>query len=247
MNINMQSIAIIGCGVMGAQIAQAFATCGYEVSLLGIEKHALADAHDRIENGRFGLHASVARGKLTAGDAAQASSHITYTCSYEDACADSDLIVEAVPEKLALKQEVFARLDEIAKPKAILASNTAGLSITELANATSHPDRVLGWHWSQPVAVMKLAEIVVTPLTDKKVIRTVTETAKRLGKNPVVIHDLPGTWGFVTNRIMTAVRKEAEHIVEDGVATQEQIDILLRDCFRWPLGPFAGQHQDNYE
>lgn len=247
MNKNLQSTAVIGCGVMGAQIAQVFATHGYEVSLLGIEKQALAGARDRIENGRFGLHASVARGKLTAGEAEQASSHITYTSSYAEACADSTLIVEAVPEKLSLKQEIFAKLGDVAKPEAILASNTAGLSITELASVTSHPERVLGWHWSQPAVVMQLAEIVVTPITDKKVINTVEDTARRLGKNPVVIQDLPGAWGFVTNRIMATIRKEAEQIVADGVATQEQVDTLLRDCFRWPFGPFEGQNQDNIE
>ena len=232
---------------MGAQITQVLATGGFEVSLLGLSDDALAAARKRIEDGRFGLNAGVARGKLERAESLRAAARITYTRSIEEACSGAGLVIEAVPEDLALKSEVFRRIDRLTGPDAVLASNTAGLPITALSNVTTRPERVIGWHWAQPAAVSRLAEIVVTPLTDPSTVERVESMARRCGKNPVVINDQPANWGFVTNRVMSLVRYEAERIVLEGVATREQVDTLLKDCFRWPFGPFEGREQSNYE
>ena len=232
---------------MGAQIAQVLAVSGFNVSLMGIEDQALENARERIEQGRFGMLASIERGKLNRAKFEKASARIAYTRSIEEACTDADLVIEAVPEDLALKSEIFSQIDRLTKAEAILASNTAGLSITALSNATSRPERVVGWHWAQPTVVIKLAEIVITPKTDASVIQEIENTARRCGKNPVVINDQPANWGFVTNRIMSLVRYEADRIVAEGVATKDQVDTLLKDCFRWPFGPFESQDQDKYE
>ena len=158
--------------------------------------------------------------------------------SFDEAAA-TDLVVEAVPERLDLKIKVFRDLDRVAPPTTILASNTSGLPITALAAATDRPDRVIGWHWASPAPVMKLAEIVVTPTTSDATIATVTEVARACGKNPIVVKDNPLTWGFVANRVYFAMIREAQRVVDEGIATRDDVDQLMMDCFRWPSGPFG--------
>ena len=232
---------------MGAQIAQVLAVSGIEVSLIGDDEDALADARLRIEDGRFGMRAGVKLGKLSQHDFEQATARICYTTSLQEACVGVELIIEAVPEDLQLKCQVLEKADALTNADTIFATNSAGLSIAPLAAATNRPDRVIGWHWAQPAAVMKLAEIVVTPQTSAAVIREIEDTARRCGKNPIVINDQQDSWGFVTNRIMAVVRNEADRIVAEKIATPEQVDALIKDCFRWPLGPFEGQQQANYQ
>lgn len=232
---------------MGAQIAQVLAVSGIRVSLIGDDEGALADARLRIEDGRFGMRAGVKLGKLSQHDFEQATARLSYTTSLEEACRAVELIIEAVPEDLQLKCRVLAKADALSNADTIFATNSAGLSIATLAAATRRPDRVIGWHWAQPAAVMKLAEIVVTPQTSAAVIREIEDTARRCGKNPIVINDQQDSWGFVTNRIMAVVRSEADRIVAEKVATPEQVDALIKDCFRWPFGPFEGQQQANYQ
>jgi len=156
-----------------------------------------------------------------------------------DLAAQADLVVECVPEDLALKLEVFRDLDARAPEDAILASNTSGFPLTAIAASTSRPGRVVIWHWASPPPVMKFAEIVRTPRTEDAVVDTVCEVARACGKNPVVIEDAPMHWGFVANRIYGAMLREAGAVVAEGVATHEQVDQLMVDCFDWPVGPFA--------
>jgi 3-hydroxyacyl-CoA dehydrogenase len=144
-----------------------------------------------------------------------------------------------VPERLDVKLRVFRDLDRAAPPGAILASNTSGLPIAAMAGATNRPAQVIGWHWASPAFVMKFAEIVVTNDTGPAVREAVCEVAKRCGKNPVVVKDQPMAWGFVANRVYGAMLREAARVVEEGVATHEQVNQLMVDCFRWPVGPFA--------
>jgi len=147
-------------------------------------------------------------------------------------------VVEAVPVVLDLKCAVFRQMDELAQPRAILTSNSAGLPITALAWATRRPGQVMGWHWAQPCAVMRMAELVRAPSTTDETVAVVSDLARRCGKNPVVVKDQPEVWGYVANRINAAVRRESRRVVDEGICTEAEVDTLMKDCFRWPMGPF---------
>lgn len=234
-------VAVIGAGIMGAGIAQALAVAGCDVRLNDVDEAALRRGMDTIENGRFGIRRAVARNKMTAADGEAALARIRPLLELGEACRGIDVAVEAVPEFLDLKCEIFRKMDEASPAAAILTSNAAGLPITALAWATRRPARVLGWHWAQPAPIMVLAEIIVHAGTDPDACETISALARRCGKNPIVIKDQPEEWGFVANRINRAVRIEARRVVEEGVATEDQVDTIMKDCFRWPMGPFEMQ------
>jgi len=231
-------IGVIGAGVMGGGIAQSLALGGYEAVCTDIAAQALDDARRDAETGRFGLAGAVARGKLGAAEADAARARIIWTPKLEEA-ASCELVVECVPERLDLKLRVFRELDRLAPASAILASNTSGFPIAALAGATERPQQVIGWHWASPAFVMRFAEVVVTNDTRADVRERVCEVATRCGKHPVVVKDQPLAWGFVANRVYGAMLREAARVVEEGVATHEQVNQLMVDCFRWPVGPFA--------
>jgi len=231
-------IGVLGAGVMGSGIAQVCALAGDDVVCYDVAPNALQEARAHVTTGRFGLDGAVARGKVTREQADAALSRITFTGSFDEA-ASTDLVIEAVPERLELKVRVFRDLDRISPPETILASNTSGLPIAALAATTDRPDRVIGWHWASPAPVMKLAEIVVTPETSEATIATVTAAATRCGKHPVVVKDNPMEWGFVANRVYFAMVREAQRVVDEGIATRAEVDQLMTDCFRWPSGPFG--------
>ncbi len=231
-------VGVIGAGVMGSGIAQTLAVAGYETVCCDPDPAALERAQTGVVSGRFGLEGAVARGKLTRDDMRAALGRLTWSDELAMA-AVSDLIVECVPERLELKIRVFRELDRLVKPTAILASNTSGFSIAALAAATDRPERVVGWHWASPPPVMKFAEIVASESTAESTIETVCEVARACGKNPVVIKDNAMAWGFVANRIYFAMLREARAVVGEGVASREQVNQLMVDCFRWPVGPFA--------
>ncbi len=243
----MKLTGVVGAGVMGSGIAQVLALAGYDVHLTDIRQDALDLARERIENGRFGLGRAVERGLTTSDEAAAALDRIT--ASTGEMPAEVGLVVEAVPEDLELKLRVFRELDNRLGPEAIIASNTSGFPVAVLANATRRPERVLVWHFASPVPVMPLAEIVVTPRTTQETIDAVVSVAHAIGKNPVVIRDQPLAWGFVTNRVLGAAAREADRIVAEGIATPEQVDQLLKDCFRWPAGLFEmlGSTSSNWD
>lgn len=234
------TVAVIGAGVMGAGIAQVVAGIG-NVRLFDIDEGQLAAAMRRIAHGRFGLAATVQRGRITAADAENTLGRIRTVRDLAEACAGADVVIEAVPEDLGLKMRVFRDLDEVAPDGTVLTSNSGGLPIVALAHATRRPARVLGWHWAQPTPVMRLAELVVHDAVDPRALAIVSDLAARCGKNPVVVRDQPEAWGYVANRIHAATRREAARIVEEGVASPEQVDQLVKDCFRWPMGPFEMQ------
>jgi 3-hydroxybutyryl-CoA dehydrogenase len=231
-------IGVVGAGVMGAGIAQVTATAGYETVCYDVDASALERGLEHVTTGRYGFERGVERGKLTRPEADAARARLSFTTSFDEA-ANVDLVVEAVPETLELKQQVFRDLDAGAPAGTILASNTSGFSIARIAEATRRPELVIGWHWASPPAVMRLAEIVRTPLTSDATVRTIVDTATACGKNPVVIADTTSTWGFVANRVYGAMIEEANRCVEEGIATRGQIDELMVDCFRWPVGPFG--------
>jgi 3-hydroxyacyl-CoA dehydrogenase len=235
---HVKKIGVLGAGVMGSGIAQVTATAGYETVCYDVDAGALDTGREHVTTGRYGLERGVERGKLTREESDAALDRLTFTGSFDDAAA-SDLVVEAVPERLELKVRVFRDLDRAAPESAILASNTSGFSIAGLAASTDRPDRVIGWHWASPAPVMRLAEIVTTRDTSDETVATVRDVAAACGKNPVVVRDMPMAWGFVTNRVYFAMVAEAQKVVSEGVATADEVDQLMMDCFRWPTGPFG--------
>ncbi len=233
-----RTVAVVGAGLMGSGIAQVLATAGCRVTLHDVRESQLTAAWREMEDGRFGLRAAVDRGLLGAADADAALHRLTGTTDLETACASVDLVVEAVPEDLGLKIRVFKELDRVSPAGAILTTNSGGLPVIALAEATSRPQLVMGWHWAQPPPVMKLAELVVHVGVRQATIDTVAALARACGKNPIVVRDQPMEWGYVANRIHAAARREAARIGAEGLATPDEVDALVKDCFRWPMGPF---------
>lgn len=231
-------IGVLGAGVMGAGIAQVLAIAGHRVVCHDVSADALEAARGHVDTGRFGVQGAVQRGKLTADEAAAALARIDFTGD-GGAIHDVDLVIEAVPERLDLKVAVFRELDRSCRADAILASNSSGFPIAALAAATDRPDRVIGWHWASPAPVMRFAEIVRTRSTSDATVDTVVALARGAGKRPVVVDDQPMAWGYVANRVYAAMIREAERVAAEGVATREEIDQLMVDCFRWPAGPFG--------
>jgi 3-hydroxybutyryl-CoA dehydrogenase len=238
MTTSSERIGVLGAGVMGSGIAQVMAIAGHRVVCYDIAQEALEKGRATIETGRFGVRSAVTRGKLTDEQADAALEQVTFTTDW-DAVADVDVVIEAVPERLDLKLETFKRLEATTSPTTILASNSSGFSITALAGAVDKQDRVIGWHWASPVPVMRLAEITRGPATSDETTETVVRLAAGAGKNPIVIKDQPRTWGYVSNRVYAAMRREAQRVVDEGIATADEVDALMMDCFRWPTGPFG--------
>jgi 3-hydroxybutyryl-CoA dehydrogenase len=234
----ISTIGVLGAGVMGSGIAQVAAIAGFDTVCYDIDAGALQAAEGHLTTGRFGLDSAVARHKLSREEADAARARVSFTNEFEAAAA-ADLVIEAVPERIDLKVRVFRDLDRAAPAATVLASNTSGFPIAALAAATDRPDRVIGWHWASPAPVMRLAEIVVTRETSEDTIAVVRDAATRCGKNPVVVRDTATSWGFVANRVYFAMIREAQRVVDEGIASRDDVDQLMMDCFRWPSGPFG--------
>jgi 3-hydroxybutyryl-CoA dehydrogenase/3-hydroxyacyl-CoA dehydrogenase len=231
-------IGVLGAGVMGSGIAQVLAIAGHEVVCYDVAAEALEKGRGIVDTGRFGVKGAVERGKLTAEEAEAALARITFTDDFDAACA-TDVVIEAVPERLDLKITVFRDLDRKAPAGTILCSNSSGFPIQALAAATDRPEQVIGWHWASPAPVMKLAEIVRAPKTSDATVDTVVALAAGAGKNPIVVKDTARSWGYVANRVYFAMAAEARKVVAEKIATPEEVDQLMVDCFRWPTGPFG--------
>ena len=233
-----ERIGVMGAGVMGSGIAQVMAIAGHEVICRDLEESVLETARAGVDTGRFGVKGAVERGKLTADEAEHALDRLTFTTDL-DAALDVDVIIEAVPEDLALKLRFWRDLDAVAPPETIFASNSSGFPIAAMAAVTDRPDRMIGWHWASPAPVMKLAEIVRAPQTSEATVDTIVRLAGAAGKNPVVVHDTDTSWGYVANRVYFAMVREANRVVSEGIADRDQVDQLMMDCFRWPSGPYG--------
>ncbi|MDD6770518.1 3-hydroxybutyryl-CoA dehydrogenase [Inconstantimicrobium porci] len=226
----MEKIFVLGAGTMGSGIAQAFAQKGYEVIVRDIKDEFV----DRgLGNIRKGLEKRVARGKMTEEDKDAILSKISGTTDMNLA-ADCDLVVEAAVENMKIKQSIFAELDKICKPETVLASNTSSLSITEVAVATGRPDKVIGMHFFNPAPVMKLVEVIRGAATSDETFATVKALAEAIGKTPVEVKEAPG---FVVNRILIPMINEAAFILQEGVATAEDIDTAMKLGANHPMGP----------
>lgn len=228
----MEKIFVIGAGTMGAGIVQAFAQKGYEVIVRDIKD-------EFVERGINGINKSlsklVTKGKMTEEDKEAILERITGTTDLALA-ADCDLVIEAAVENMEIKKSIFSELDRICKESAILASNTSSLSITEVASATKRPDKVIGMHFFNPAPVMKLVEIIRGMATSKETFETVKEISTAIGKEPVEVAEAPG---FVVNRILIPMINEASFILQEGIASVEDIDTSMKYGANHPMGPLA--------
>ena len=239
---DIKMIGVLGGGIMGGGIAQTYAVAGYPVVVRDISDEAIQATRDAIFEGKWGIKRGVERGKLGFDDAVAAMERIRFTTCVED-LAGCDIIIEAIPEKLELKQQVFKELDEIVKPEAIFASNTSGFVIQEIARDVSdaRKARFVGMHFSNPVTTMRMCEVIYTPQSSEETVETVRQLAEKGGKVVSMVKDTPGTYGFLLNRIFGAARREAMKIVEDGIATKEDIDKAMITGRNWPAGFFGGR------
>ena len=231
---NIKRIAVIGAGTMGSQIATLLSRVGkYSVTMMDVDKEMLNSAFQRIRSDLKQYF--VDKGKITQIQMEEIIARIDGTTSITEAAKDADFIIEAVTENLEVKKKVFSELDKIARPDVIFASNTSGLSITEMASVTKRPNKVVGMHFFNPVAVMKLVEVVKGAFTSDATVNIVCALAKRLGKEPVVCLDV--SYGFLANRAYSAMMREAVQMVWERVATPEDIDKALKLGYNLPVGP----------
>ncbi len=230
--MEIKKIGVVGCGLMGSGIAEVCARSGYDVVVREVNDELLQKGLDRI---RKSMAKGVQRGKLTQEEMDAALARIQGTTKMED-FAPCDLVIEAVVEKMEVKKQVFAELDAICPPHAILASNTSSLCITEMASVTKRPDKVLGMHFFNPPPIMPLLELVRTILTSDETLRTAQEFGKSLGKTTVVAKDTPG---FIVNLLLVPYLLDAVRALENGVATKEDIDTAIKLGLHHPMGPLT--------
>jgi 3-hydroxybutyryl-CoA dehydrogenase len=227
----IQSVAVIGAGTMGRGIAQAAAQAGYETTLFdaapGVPERARGEIEATLEKG-------IARGKVTADEKAATLGRLRLETDLARAVQDADLVVEAVPERLDLKRDLFRELDAGAPGAVILGSNTSSLSIADIADGVERPGRVLGLHFFNPVHLMRLVEIVVAPQTEGEAVERARAFVESLGKRPIVVRDSPG---FATSRLGLTLGLEAMRMMEEGVATAEDIDFAMELGYNHPMGP----------
>jgi 3-hydroxybutyryl-CoA dehydrogenase len=228
----IQRVGIIGAGTMGNGIAHVFARSGYDVVLCDVEQKFLDRALAVIAKN---LDREVAKAKITEAQKADTLKRIS-PITKRSALAACDFIVEAAPEKLEIKSELFRDLDRLCRPEVILASNTSSISITKLAATTSRPQQVIGMHFFNPVPVMKLVEVVRGLPTSDETFQTVRELSVKLEKTPVEVNDAPG---FVSNRVLMPLLNEAMFAVMEGVATPEAVDEVFKLGMAHPMGPLA--------
>ena len=228
----VRTISVIGAGIMGRGIAHAAALGGYRTILEDILPTALRKAETEI---RTNLDKAVELGKVTKADADAAFGRLEYASSVEQAAREADIVIEAVPEEMESKIEIFTLLDKVCRPSTILASNTSSLSVTEISSVTYRAPRCVGMHFFNPVHKMKLLEIVRALETDDETLAAAVEVGKRMGKEVVVIKESPG---FITSRINAMIGNEAFYMLQEGVASPQDIDKALKMGLNHPMGPF---------
>ncbi|KLU67730.1 putative 3-hydroxybutyryl-CoA dehydrogenase [Desulfosporosinus acididurans] len=228
----MKTIMVIGAGQMGGGIAQVAAQAGYSVILNDIKEEFVNRGLGIIEKN---LKRSVEKGKLMADEKDGILSRITKSTSLQDAVS-ADLVIEAAVENMAIKVQIFSQLDVICPEHTILATNTSSLPITEVAACTKRPEKVIGMHFMNPVPVMKLVEVIRGLATSNEVYSTIEDLSIKMGKTPVEVNDAPG---FVANRILIPMLNEAIFTLNEGIATVEAIDNVMKLGMNHPMGPLA--------
>ncbi|MGO4106176.1 3-hydroxyacyl-CoA dehydrogenase family protein [Paenibacillus sp. YAF4_2] len=228
----IQQVTVLGAGQMGSGIAQTFAQHGYNTVLYDITEAAVQRGIAAIETSLLRL---VNKGRLTEEQRESARSKLTPVNTLED-CRESDLVIEAVPEQLELKQKLFRELDNICPPNALLATNTSSLSITAIAAVTKRPGQVIGMHFMNPVPIMPLVEVIRGLATTEDTLLTIVALAESLGKTAIKVEDYPG---FISNRILMPMINEAIYAVYEGVASPEAIDQIMKLGMNHPMGPLT--------
>ncbi|SFE57885.1 3-hydroxyacyl-CoA dehydrogenase [Alteribacillus iranensis] len=230
--MSIKNIMVIGGGIMGRGIAYAGAAGGYNVTLFDIDDNVLQEAEREID--RF-FETAVERGKLEATTAEQAKAAMTFTTEMEKQASHADFVIEAVPENMDIKRNVFEQLDQYTKDDVILATNTSTMSPTEIGSYTGRPDKVIAMHFFNPVPKMKLVEIIRGLETSDDTADATRAVAEQMGKKTVVVNEFPG---FVTSRMSSLVGNEAFHMLQEGVGTPEEIDRAIELGLNYPMGPF---------
>ncbi|MDR2122334.1 MAG: 3-hydroxybutyryl-CoA dehydrogenase [Flavobacteriaceae bacterium] len=227
----IQKVVVLGAGTMGNGIAHTFAQNGFGVSLADISEKALEKGMKIIETN---LGRMIQKGLISEEDKRSTLTNITTCTAYNEVAGEADLIVEAATENIELKLKIFKELDELAKPEAILASNTSSISITKIASVTNRPEKVIGMHFMNPVPVMKLIEVIRGYATHDTTTQIILELSERLGKVPVEVDDYPG---FIANRILIPMINEAVYSLYEGVAGVYEIDTVMKLGMAHPMGP----------
>jgi len=231
--MEIKKVCVLGAGIMGAGITQVIAEAGFPVAMRDIEDRFVQKGLSTI---RQNLDRAVSKGKIEASAAAAVMNRITGTVDMKDATAGADLVIEAVIEVMQLKKDVYRELDALCAPEAVLASNTSGLSITEMAAMTSRPDKVVGMHFFNPVPVMKLVEIIRGFSTSDATFATVKEFSEKIGKTPIEVKEAPG---FAVNRILCPMINEAIFVCSENIASAEDVDRAMVLGANHPIGPLA--------
>ena len=226
----MKKVCVIGAGTMGLDIAQVFATKGFEVTVRDISDEILENAQAKLVKG---LDKKIAKGKMTEEAKAAILGNLTFTTDMK-ALADMDLIVEAILEKMEVKKSVFGELDTICKPETIFASNTSSLSVTEVATATKRPDKFIGMHFFNPATAMKLIEVIRGAHTSDETFEIIKDLSVEIGKTPVEVAEAPG---FVVNKILVPLCNEGVALYAEGIASAEGIDTAMKLGANHPMGP----------
>ena len=241
---DIKCIGILGAGVMGGGIAQCAIQTGKKVIVRDLTDEICDNARDVILNARFGFNKAVELGKMTEEARDQAMALLSFTTNVED-LKDCDLIIEAIGggddgaiENKPLKLKVWAEMDSIVQKEAVFASNTSMFTIADLAAVTTRKDRFIGMHLFSPANIMKLVEVTRTGDTTDDVVQLIVDLSESWGKTTITLKDVPGDTGFIGNRIMAAVRKEALKLIEEGVGTADDVNLAMTLGFRWPAGPF---------
>ena len=230
--MGLSNIGVIGSGTMGNGIAHVLSLSQYDVTMVDVSKEVMDSAMAKIKKN---MERQVKKEKISSSDMEGALGRIRPSTDL-DAVSQADLVIEAVPETVDLKKDIFTKLDSACKPDSILASNTSSISITEIAAATKRPGKVVGMHFMNPVPVMVLVEIVKGKSTSEETLKTVREVSEKLGKTPVIVNDSPG---FVANRILMPMINEAVWCLQEDVAQAEDIDTVMKLGMNHPMGPLA--------
>jgi 3-hydroxybutyryl-CoA dehydrogenase len=231
--MEIKKICVLGAGIMGAGIALVSARAGFEVFIRDMEDRFVENGLSTIKSS---LDRAVSKGKLDKNAAAAVFGRITGTTDLTRAAGEADLVIEAIIEKMAIKKQVFQDLDQICKKEALLATNTSGLSITEMAAVTQRPDQVIGMHFFNPVPVMKLVELIRGFTTSDDTLNMAWEFVERIDKTPIQVKEAPG---FAVNRILVPMINEAVFVLAENVASAEDIDKSMMLGANHPIGPLA--------
>jgi 3-hydroxybutyryl-CoA dehydrogenase len=225
-------IVVIGSGVMGRGIAYVSAVGGFETILVDVKEEQLESAKQEIT---AIFVQAVSRGKLTEAERQEAEARLHYSLDLAEAVREADLVIEAVPEKLEVKKQVFETIDQHAPASCYFATNTSTMSPTEIGSFTKRPEKVIAMHFFNPVHKMKLVEIIRGLETSEETVRVIQQVAEKMGKETVVVNEFPG---FVTSRISALIGNEAFYMLQEGVGTPEQIDKAIKLGLNFPMGPF---------